>query len=48
VTSEATRVAWAAARVAARAAEAAAEGGGTDIFAIAEKACSGVHTFEES
>jgi hypothetical protein len=33
--------AWTAAWTAARAA-------GTDIFAIAEKACSGVHTFEES
>jgi hypothetical protein len=44
--------AWAAAEATARAAawaaaEAAARAG-TDIFAIAENACSGVHTFEES
>jgi hypothetical protein len=36
--------AWAAAEATARAAARA----GTDIFAIAENACSGVHTFEES
>ena len=48
----AARVAWAAARAAeaaARAAAARAEvGHGIDIFEIAENACSGVHTFEES
>ena len=45
----AAAAAWAAwaAHAAARAAAAAARAG-TDIFAIAEKACSGVHTFEES
>ena len=53
---EAAQAGWAAveARAAARAARAAgwaaeaAAWAGTDIFAISEKACSGVHTFEES
>ena len=52
--TEAAQVAQAAEAWAAQAAEAAAyrsawaARAGTDIFAIAEKACSGVHTFEES
>ena len=46
--AQATSWAAYAAQAAAEAARAAAARAGTDIFAIAEKACSGVHTFEES